>query len=137
MKPVIGIPPASVATLLRLEGAAVGVASLIAFALAGGNWWLYLLVLAPDLAFFAVALGAERGAMVYNFAHTYTWPLLFIAAGIFTPATLLLPLGLIWATHIGVDRALGYGLKYPHAVEITHLGLIGRARKEAGHADAA
>ena len=137
MKPVIGIPPGPVTLLLRAEGLGVAIASLVAFWVSGGNWWLYLLVLAPDLSFFGMALGTKPGAMVYNFAHTYLWPLLLIAAGAFTPAGILLPLGLIWVTHIGVDRALGYGFKYPEAVEITHLGLIGRARKEAGNADAA
>ena len=32
---------------------------------------------------------------------------------------------LIWAAHIGFDRALGYGLKYPTAFSDTHLGRIG------------
>ena len=30
-------------------------------------------------------------------------------------------LGLIWLTHIGVDRAIGYGLKYPTGFKDTHL----------------
>ena len=29
--------------------------------------------------------------------------------------------GLVWVTHIGVDRAVGYGLKYPTRFEDTHL----------------
>ena len=33
---------------------------------------------------------------------------------------------LIWAAHIGFDRALGYGLKYPTSFGETHLGRIGR-----------
>jgi hypothetical protein len=137
MKPVIGIPPAPVSFLLRVEGLAVGIASIAAYAWSGGNWWLYLLVLAPDLSFFGMMLGTKRGAMVYNIAHTYLWPAILIAAGMGTPASVLLPLGLIWVTHIGFDRALGYGFKYPDAVETTHLGVIGRARKEAGDAHAA
>jgi hypothetical protein len=32
----------------------------------------------------------------------------------------------LWALHIGVDRALGYGLKYPTAFADTHLGRVGR-----------
>jgi len=28
---------------------------------------------------------------------------------------------LIWFAHIGADRALGYGLKYPSAFSDTHL----------------
>jgi hypothetical protein len=32
----------------------------------------------------------------------------------------------IWVAHIGFDRMLGYGLKYPTAFSDTHLGRIGR-----------
>ena len=34
--------------------------------------------------------------------------------------------GLIWLAHVGVDRALGYGLKYGTGFGDTHLGRIGR-----------
>jgi hypothetical protein len=39
------------------------------------------------------------------------------------PARLLraLQLALIWLTHIGVDRFIGYGLKYPTDFKDTHL----------------
>ena len=30
-------------------------------------------------------------------------------------------LGLIWLAHIGMDRAIGYGLKYPTNHKDTHL----------------
>ena len=33
-------------------------------------------------------------------------------------------IALIWAAHIGVDRVLGYGLKYPTAFRDTHLGPV-------------
>jgi hypothetical protein len=35
-------------------------------------------------------------------------------------------IAIIWAAHIGFDRALGYGLKYPTAFSDTHLGRIGK-----------
>jgi hypothetical protein len=31
---------------------------------------------------------------------------------------------LVWAAHIGADRAVGYGLKYPTGFEDTHLGRV-------------
>lgn len=137
MNPAIGIPPKPVTALLRLDGLAVGVAAIVAFALTGGNWWLFaLLILVPDLSFIGMVLGPKRGALTYDLAHSYTWPLILIGAGLLTPVTRLLPLGLIWAAHIGIDRALGYGLKYPDSIETTHLGLIGKARKAAGRANA-
>jgi hypothetical protein len=30
-------------------------------------------------------------------------------------------LALVWLVHVGADRALGYGLKYPTRFEDTHL----------------
>ncbi|MFN3866237.1 MAG: DUF4260 family protein, partial [Demequina sp.] len=33
-----------------------------------------------------------------------------------------------WVFHVGVDRALGYGLKHADSFRHTHLGWIGRAR---------
>jgi hypothetical protein len=38
----------------------------------------------------------------------------------------LLGIGLIWTAHIGMDRALGYGLKYQNGFEFTHLGRLKR-----------
>jgi hypothetical protein len=37
-----------------------------------------------------------------------------------------LVIALIWLAHIGLDRALGYGLKLTTAFGETHLGRIGR-----------
>jgi hypothetical protein len=39
----------------------------------------------------------------------------------FFHATQYLPYALIWLAHIGIDRALGYGLKYPTFFKDTHL----------------
>jgi hypothetical protein len=36
-------------------------------------------------------------------------------------SSLATKLALIWLTHIGLDRALGYGLKYPTHFKDTHL----------------
>ena len=32
----------------------------------------------------------------------------------------------LWLAHIGIDRALGYGLKYATGFSYTHLGRIGK-----------
>jgi len=46
--------------------------------------------------------------------------------------TLGLPVALVWAAHIGLDRALGYGLKLPTGFHDTHLGAFGRGLPDAG-----
>jgi hypothetical protein len=41
-------------------------------------------------------------------------------------APAVLPIALIWANHIGVDRLLGYGLKYSDGFGWSHLGRLGK-----------
>ena len=73
------------------------------------------------------AAGPVAGAVLYNLMHTLALPLvgLSLAAGFDRPD--LAGLALIWLAHIGLDRALGYGLKYASGFGDTHLGVIGRA----------
>jgi hypothetical protein len=44
------------------------------------------------------------------------------------PKPVVVSLALIWAAHIGVDRALGYGLKHRTGFSDTHLGRIGKGK---------
>ena len=127
-------PPPSVTRLLRVEGLAIFIAALAAYHLIGGNWWLFaLLILAPDLAFLAALAGAGTGVRAYNLAHTYSVPIALGVIGQFAGLGWALPVAAIWVAHIGMDRALGYGLKYPSRMSATHLGWIGKDRREANH----
>lgn len=129
---VPGYPPQSVVMTLRIEGFVAFGAAVAAYWFLGGNWWLFaLLLLAPDLAFFAYSAGARTGAKVYNLAHTYTVPAVLGAIGWFGAMPIVVEIALIWAAHIGADRALGYGLKYPGYDHQTHLGPMGKAGKFA------
>jgi hypothetical protein len=38
---------------------------------------------------------------------------------------LLIDIAIIWFVHIAVDRAVGYGLKYPEGFKETHLSRLG------------
>ncbi len=42
--------------------------------------------------------------------------------GFGTGSPLTLSIAMIWLAHIGIDRALGYGLKYNAGFHCTHLG---------------
>ena len=133
----IGFPPTEVAAVLRVEGLAVFVAAVAAFHFTGGNWWLFLvLILAPDLAMLGALAGNRIGAWTYNLAHTYSVPLILGGLGWFAGVDWLVPVALIWMAHIGIDRAFGYGLKYPGLDHQTLLGLIGPAKRAAKLADA-
>ena len=90
--------------------------------------WLpfFLLLLIPDLSMLAYIGGPRAGAAVYNLAHTYAAPALVGGIAHFSDRPLLVSVALIWSAHIGLDRALGYGLKLPTGFQHTHLGSIGR-----------
>ena len=117
-----------VRSILRLEGLAVFAAAIAAYFHFGFAWWLFvLLALAPDLSFFAYLAGPRRGAWAYNAAHSDVGVILIGIAGHAIDNNILSAVALVWAAHIGFDRMLGYGLKYPTAFGDTHLGHIGRA----------
>lgn len=67
------------------------------------------------------AFNPRVGAMTYNAIHTYVGPWVLGGYSLFTGKHLPLLLALIWAAHIGFDRMLGFGLKYPSRFKDTHL----------------
>ena len=113
--------------LLRLEGLALLIAMVALYAWQGASWWLFaLLFFAPDLSFAGYLLGPRSGAVVYNAVHTTIVPGALLGIGVVLGQPLAVALAIIWLAHIGFDRALGYGLKYPDGFGFTHLGRIGR-----------
>jgi hypothetical protein len=108
--------------LLHLEGAVAAAAALTVYFHDGHPWWLLvLLVLAVDVTLLGYLAGPRVGAAVYNAGHTYVGPLVLLVAGDLASSGTSVALALIWVVHIGADRALGYGLKYPSAFKDTHL----------------
>lgn len=108
--------------LLRLEGLAVLVASLVLYFHADFGWLLLIvLLLAPDLSFAGYAFGQRVGAAAYNTVHTEVFPIALGTAGVVSDAETAISVALIWLAHIGADRLLGYGLKYPTAFKDTHV----------------
>jgi hypothetical protein len=108
--------------LLHAEGLVVAVAAVALFFHADYPWWLLVaLVLAPDLSMLGYLAGSTVGTVAYDVVHTYVLPVALAAIGLIFDAETAVQLGLIWLTHIGVDRALGYGLKYPTGFKDTHL----------------
>jgi Domain of unknown function (DUF4260) len=100
--------------LLRLEGLAVAIGALVIYFHAGYGWLLLvLLILAPDLSMIGYLGGPSVGAVTYDAVHTYTLPVALGVTGVVTESSTATQIALIWFAHIGVDRLLGYGLKYP------------------------
>jgi hypothetical protein len=125
--PTNGAATGAVRTLLRLEGITLFAGMTLLYGLWDGSWLVYvILFLAPDLSFAAYLAGPKVGAIVYNAAHSYLAPVALMTAGLAMASPLILSLAMIWLAHIGIDRALGYGLKYQTGFAFTHLGKIGK-----------
>jgi hypothetical protein len=126
---ISGAANGGVRTLLRLEGVTLFLGTTTLYAVWGGPWWLYaVLFLAPDVSFLAYLAGAKIGAVVYNAAHSTIIPFAMLTIGFGFAPPVVLSVALIWLAHIGIDRALGYGLKYQAGFGFTHLGRIGNKR---------
>ncbi len=111
--------------LLHAEGLALLAAAVLVYWQRGGAWWLFLLLLlAPDLSFVGFAFGKAAGATVYNLAHTTVLPLLLAGVGLGTGLPMAVDVALVWLAHIGMDRALGFGLRYPAIEGTTHLARL-------------
>jgi Domain of unknown function (DUF4260) len=108
--------------LLHMEGAFVLLLSVLLYKQIHASWLLFfVLILAPDLFMLGYLLNVRVGAALYNLVHTYVGPLVLAAVSTFVKYPLLLPLSLIWVAHLGMDRMLGFGLKYPTHFRDTHL----------------
>ena len=108
--------------LLRLEGATIFVASLALYLERDDPLWLLLvLALAPDLGALGYLAGPRVGAATYDAVHTLAVPFALGTVAVLADWDTVVALALIWAIHIGVDRAVGYGLKYPSGFKDTHL----------------
>jgi hypothetical protein len=119
-------PTGTIRRVLQLEGAALAVAALMAYAHLGASWWLFaLLVMVPDLSFAAYLAGPRAGALAYNVLHSTIGPILLGTLAYLSGETPAMAVALPWLFHIGIDRTLGYGLKYASGFADTHLGRLG------------
>jgi hypothetical protein len=110
------------ATLLRVEGVALLALSVLVYWVNGGSWLLFgALLLAPDLSMLGYLAGPKVGAAIYNAFHTYAMPAVVGALGMVFASPVAMAVALIWFAHIGVDRTVGYGLKYSTSFKDTHL----------------
>ena len=108
--------------LLRLEGLTIFVAAIVAYAHQGGSAWLFLaLLFVPDVSMIGYLRNVRMGSYLYNAGHTYVTPILIIGAALYLNLPTVLLLGLILLAHNGMDRIMGYGLKYATTFKDTHM----------------
>lgn len=109
-------------TILRIESALFFLIALIVYLQLGGNFLLFFVfLLAPDISMLGYKKDTKTGALLYNFVHNYATGIIVFALGLVTANNLLGYAGLILFAHVAMDRAFGFGLKYPTKFKDTHL----------------
>jgi hypothetical protein len=120
-----GAVTGAVRTWLRAEGLSVLTLSVLLYWHSESSWWMFLgLLLTPDLAMLPYLLNPRVGGLSYNIVHSYLLPLGLATVAIAVYRVGMLPFLWIWTAHIGMDRVLGYGLKYSTSFARTHLGTL-------------
>jgi hypothetical protein len=109
----------------RLESGFVFVASLYLYLhLHFHLLWFIVFLLSIDVFMVGYLINNNLGATIYNLGHTYIIPAILLIIGVSSSSRLVIALGIIWTAHIAMDRALGFGLKFPTGFKDTHLGHI-------------
>lgn len=120
---------------LQLEGLAVFVVGAVAFGRLGGEFlWFLPALLLPDLAIAGYLAGPRAGALVYNLFHNWALGLAVTGAGLVLGVTPLAIAGAVLIAHTGMDRSVGYGLKFMSGFGDTHLGRIGKGARAGARA---
>ena len=113
--------------LLRTEGALVFALSLIFYQSLGARGWVFIVAfLWPDLFMVGYLISVRLGSQLYNLVHTSILPFALVGVSYYKQSNALMSFALIWLAHIGLDRALGFGLKYPTFFKDTHLQRVSR-----------
>jgi len=111
----------------RLEALAILFASIYFYHRLHLNILLFaVLLLSFDIFMIGYLVNSKVGAYTYNIGHSFIVPSLLLVVGTASSSRIVIGFSLIWFAHIGLDRALGYGLKFTTGFTDTHLGRIGK-----------
>lgn len=110
----------------RIEAGAIFIASLYMYWYFDFNLIVFaLLLFVFDIFMIGYLINPKVGAYIYNLGHSMIIPPILFATAYTSDTRLLIAISLIWFAHIGIDRGLGYGLKFTSGFKSTHLGHIG------------
>jgi hypothetical protein len=113
---------------LRAEGVAALAAGAGLYLHLGGAPIAFVpLLLAVDVSMVGYLGGPRSGALIYNLVHNWAAGVAVLALAWWLGSPAIALVGVILVAHTGMDRAAGYGLKYPTAFADTHRGRLGRA----------
>jgi len=123
------LPTTTVRVWLRAEAAAAFVAGLALYGWLGGSWLAVVpLLLVPDVSMVGYLRDPRLGALTYNLVHNWVLGLGVLGLGLASGVAAVSLAGAVLIAHVGMDRAMGYGLKLS-SFQDTHLGRIGREGK--------
>ena len=112
---------------LQIDGLVLFIAMIVLFAPTHQRWWVFpALLFVPDIFMLGYLMNARLGALLYNVGHSYLAPTVTVLAGWRASSLLTMAIGIIWLGHVGLDRFLGYGLKYDNNFKTTHLGSLSK-----------
>ncbi|HRE48832.1 MAG TPA: DUF4260 family protein [Aggregatilineales bacterium] len=108
--------------LLHSEGLLLFLAAVTAYAHLRGSLLLFIaLLLVPDMGMLGYLRSPVLGSFTYNLVHTFALPSFLLFGSLIGESLLGVQIALIWFAHIGMDRAVGYGLKYGREFKATHM----------------
>jgi hypothetical protein len=111
--------------IVKLEGLLVLISCIYVYATYDYSWTSFLLLfLLPDVSIAGYLWGNRAGARIYNLFHTYLTSAFIVALGLIIHNDVMIQMGIIWMAHIGIDRFLGYGLKYVFHFKDTHINRL-------------
>ena len=114
---------------LQIDGLVLFIAMIVLFAATHQHWWIFaVLLFVPDAFILGYLKNPRLGALLYNVGHSYLAPTVTIFVGWRASSLLTMAIGIIWLGHVGLDRFLGYGLKYDDNFKTTHLGSLSKAK---------
>ena len=109
-----------------MEALGLFVVSTAMYFLLGYSWLIFLLMIFSfDISMIGYLVNKKFGAILYNIGHSLFLPLFLLLFAVFYHHQISLLFALVWFAHIGMDRAMGYGLKSLDGFTETHLGKIG------------
>jgi hypothetical protein len=107
--------------LITLENLTILFLAVYLYYVLQGSWLIFvILFLVPDVSMIGYLLNPKIGSYIYNAVHNYTIPVFLLILAAILRHDLLSQVSCIFAAHVALDRALGFGLKYPTHFKDTH-----------------
>ncbi len=108
--------------LLRIEQLFILVLGFYLFFTSTMSWYIYLIgFISVDLFMLGYLINPKIGGIIYNIGHSYILAISLLSIGLLTEINSFYFAGIIFLSHIAMDRMFGFGLKFHDNFKHTHL----------------